>query len=80
MQFRDCCKRLPEDRLLKGNDYDLYAGIGEDEIQRVYSIKSSGARLTQDSSLGVLAYFVASLVSSGLIESADIDILQASGH
>ena len=78
MQLRDCCKRLPKDRLLKGNDYDLDDDGNADEVQRVYLIQSSGARLTQDSSLGVLAYFVASLVKLSLLRRTSADIVQAS--
>ena len=54
------CYTLPEDRLLRGNDYD-YAP--EHDVQGTTSFRepTTGARITYDSSLSVLAHFCAML-------------------
>ncbi|KAL4784926.1 hypothetical protein BJX76DRAFT_367226 [Aspergillus varians] len=58
------CESLPEDRILKGNDGPLDSSFSED-IERAYTIKSSGARLTYHSALAVLARYASSLQYEG---------------
>lgn len=62
--MRSFCKAVPEDRLLKGND-----DIGDLSFMaskgRSYTEQTTGAKLTYESSLVVLAHFVASLPSEG---------------
>ncbi len=64
--MRGFCETLPEDRRLQGNDdiddLSLLATIG-----RTYTEKTTGAKLTYESSLAILAHFVGSLVSLILI-------------
>ncbi|KAI9376347.1 hypothetical protein BJX61DRAFT_530901 [Aspergillus egyptiacus] len=57
------CESLPEDRILHGNDWDL--GSSSTEVERAYTIKSSGARLTYHSALTVLARYASSLQYEG---------------
>jgi endoribonuclease Dicer len=59
------CESLPEDRILKGNDW-VSNSAPSNEVERAYTIKSSGARLTYHSALAVLARYASSLVSSGI--------------
>ncbi|KAL3464231.1 hypothetical protein BJX64DRAFT_298527 [Aspergillus heterothallicus] len=58
------CGSLPEDRILKGNDFVSYSSPS-DEVERAYTIKSSGARLTYHSALAVLARYASSLQYEG---------------
>ncbi|KAJ5101747.1 hypothetical protein NUU61_003969 [Penicillium alfredii] len=57
------CKALPEDRLLHGNDEDLDASLrkGEGEGARIYTIPSSGAKLTYRHAVDVLHRYAHSL-------------------
>ncbi|KAH8681172.1 RNase3 domain-containing protein [Xylariales sp. PMI_506] len=59
--LRRFCSTLPENRLLKGNDFDMEYFLQADRSKRSYTIPSTGAKLTYKSSLVVLASFVASL-------------------
>ncbi len=61
--MRRFCQALPEERLLRGNDHDMSSVLDAERGTRVYTEKSTGARLTYGSSLAVLAHFVAALVS-----------------
>ncbi|KAL2853696.1 hypothetical protein BJX68DRAFT_274791 [Aspergillus pseudodeflectus] len=58
------CESLPEDRILKGNDW-VSNSSPSDEVERAYTIKSSGARLTYHSALAVLARYASSLQYEG---------------
>ncbi|KAL2829943.1 hypothetical protein BDW59DRAFT_141506 [Aspergillus cavernicola] len=58
------CERLPEDRILKGNDWAADSSYSE-EVERAYTIKSSGARLTYHSALSVVARYASSLQYEG---------------
>lgn len=64
-KLRDFCLALPSDRLLKGNDFDMDYFLRK-EPKRVYTDKTSGAKLTYRSSLVVLAAFVGSLEHSSI--------------
>ncbi|ETS82388.1 hypothetical protein PFICI_04264 [Pestalotiopsis fici W106-1] len=55
------CLALPEDRLLKGNDFDMEFFLRQEKTKRVYKVPTTGAKLTYESSLVVLATYVASL-------------------
>lgn len=59
--LRSFCLSLPEDRLLRGNDYNMEYFLRKEKTKRVYGVPSTGAKLTYESSLGVLATYVASL-------------------
>ncbi len=61
------CESLPEDRILKGNDGPLGLS-GSEEVERVYTIKSSGAKLTYHSALAVLSRYASSMVSTDSVE------------
>ncbi|KAL2821630.1 hypothetical protein BJX63DRAFT_442975 [Aspergillus granulosus] len=58
------CESLPEDRILKGSDLTPNSSPS-DEVERAYTIKSSGARLTYHSALAVLARYASSLQYEG---------------
>lgn len=64
-KLRDFCLALPNDRLLRGNDFDMDYFLRK-EPKRIYTDKISGAKLTYRSSLVVLAAFVGSLEHSSL--------------
>lgn len=60
--MRRFCESLPEDRLLEGNDRDWeYALVKEHGAFRTYTEKKTGAKLTYNLSLSVLAHFVGCL-------------------
>ena len=58
--LKDFCSQLPEDRLLRGNDYDIDYFLKREKTQS-YTIPGSNAKLTYRTSLVVLAAFVDSL-------------------
>ncbi|KAL2783565.1 hypothetical protein BJX66DRAFT_349313 [Aspergillus keveii] len=58
------CESLPEDRILKGNDW-VSNSAPSNEVERAYTVKSSGARLTYHSALAVLARYASSLQYEG---------------
>ncbi|KAH9891488.1 hypothetical protein F4778DRAFT_337172 [Xylariomycetidae sp. FL2044] len=60
-RLRMFCSALPEDRLLKGNDYDMDYFLSKERNQEVRYIPGTGAKLTYRMSLVVLANFVSSL-------------------
>ncbi|KAK2746364.1 Dicer-like protein 1 [Myotisia sp. PD_48] len=53
------CKALPEDRILKGYDENLF--LEKDRYEKTYTIQSTGAKLTYHSSLTVLAHYASTL-------------------
>ncbi|KAH8889878.1 dicer-like protein 1 [Thozetella sp. PMI_491] len=59
--LRQLCTALPEDRKLTGNDFNLDYFLKKERSQRVYTVPSSGAKLTYKQSLICLATFTASL-------------------
>ncbi|ORY62880.1 RNase3 domain-containing protein [Pseudomassariella vexata] len=60
-RLRDFCLALPEDRQLRGNDFDMDYFLSKEKSHRAYVIPSTGAKLTYKISISVLASFVASL-------------------
>ncbi|KAK6085655.1 RNase3 domain protein [Seiridium cupressi] len=67
--LRDFCLALPEDRLLRGNDFNMEYFLRKEKTKRVYKVPSTGAKLTYESSLVVLATYVATLS-----DHADVDL------
>lgn len=61
--MRKFCEALPADRLLQGNDCDLDSALKKERSMRKYVDPSTGATLTYNSSLVVLAHFLGCLVS-----------------
>ncbi|KAI9732109.1 MAG: Dicer-like protein 1 [Cirrosporium novae-zelandiae] len=59
--MRDFCTSLPEDRRLKGNDFDLEEASKDGTRLRVFTEPKTGAKLTYWSSLAVIAHFASSL-------------------
>lgn len=59
--LHNLCLALPEDRLLKGNDFNIEFFLRQEKTKRVYKVPSTGAKLTYESSLVVLATYVSSL-------------------
>lgn len=59
--MRRFCESLPEDRLLRGNDFDLDRVPAREAGFLTYTEASTGARLTYGLSLAVLAHFVGAL-------------------
>ncbi|TAQ86792.1 hypothetical protein B7494_g4871 [Chlorociboria aeruginascens] len=55
------CAQLPEERLLRGNDFDMDHFLGKERTHRTYTVPETGAKLTYRMSLMVLANFVDSL-------------------
>ena len=60
--MRRFCEALPADRLLQGNDIGLDGALAKEKSLRRYVDPRSGATLTYNSSLVVLAHFVSRLV------------------
>lgn len=59
--LRRFCNTQPEDRLLKGSDYDMEYFLGQERNQPTHTINSTGATLTFGNSLTILSNFVNSL-------------------
>jgi len=59
--LRKFCEAMPEDRKLKGNDYDMDILLRKERNQRQYTVPETGAKLNYRQSLAILATFVASL-------------------
>ncbi|OJD36494.1 dicer-like protein 1 [Diplodia corticola] len=75
--MRQFCEALPEDRLLKGNDADLDELMQDRKDFRRYTEPSTGANLTYDSSLSVIAHFTASLPRQGETVSEPLYIVSS---
>ncbi len=60
IRLRLLCQMQPEDRLIRGNEYDMDYWLGR-EPHPSYSVSTTGAKLTYKESLRVLDSFVASL-------------------
>ncbi|KAK5683827.1 Dicer-like protein 1 [Elasticomyces elasticus] len=61
MAMRRFCERLPEDRKLEGNKDDLECLMAREKVLRVYTVPSTGAKLTYGNALVYLANFVSSI-------------------
>lgn len=59
--LRQFCSTQPEDRLLKGSDYDMEFFLNEERNQGTHVVKSTGAKLTFHNSLSILSEFANSL-------------------
>lgn len=59
--LRRFCNTQPEDRLLKGSDYDMEFFLHEERNQGTHVVESTGAKLTFHSSLSILSEFANSL-------------------
>lgn len=55
------CKSLPADRILNGNGHDMDVTLKKEEKKRIYTIPSSGAKLTYGHAINVLERYAASL-------------------
>ena len=60
--MRRFCESLPADRLLQGNNCSLEDALSTERFHRTYTEPSTGAKLTYNSSLTVVAHFVGCLV------------------
>lgn len=58
------CEALPDDRKLTGNDYNMDYFLSKERSHRVYTVKSTGAKLNYKMALMVLSNFVDSLPNS----------------
>lgn len=82
--LRKFCSSQPEDRLLKGSDYEMEYFLRKERTQRQYTIKSTGAKLTYRNSLVILQDFLNSLhnqddYAEGMGLVADFCVLPAEG-
>ncbi|KAF2143652.1 uncharacterized protein K452DRAFT_296653 [Aplosporella prunicola CBS 121167] len=75
--MRKFCEKLPEDRKLEGNDSDLDDLVLGGRGFPTYTEPTTGAKLTYDSSLSVLAHFVACLPRQGDVTSAPMYVMSA---
>ncbi|KAJ5690285.1 hypothetical protein N7462_004677 [Penicillium macrosclerotiorum] len=57
------CQTLPEDRLLRGLDHDLNPVLRKDEGTKIYTIPSTGAKLTFRHAITILGRYASSLQS-----------------
>ncbi|KAI0166018.1 hypothetical protein GGR57DRAFT_2230 [Xylariaceae sp. FL1272] len=60
-KLREFCSTLPEDRLVLGSDYNMDYHLSREKHLRKYRVPSTGATLTYQGSLTILANFVSSL-------------------
>ena len=60
-KMRAFCEALPQDRLLKGNEYNVDSALVTEPSHRKYVDPETGATLTYNSSLVVLAHFIVCL-------------------
>ncbi|CAJ2514152.1 Uu.00g022710.m01.CDS01 [Anthostomella pinea] len=60
-RLRRFCATLAEDRLVAASDYDIDYFLSKEKTHRTYVVKATGAKLTYQISLVVLATFVSSL-------------------
>jgi endoribonuclease Dicer len=60
-RLREFCSSLPEDRQLKGSDFDMDYHLRKERNQRVYTVRSSGAKITYRNSLSILGDYLNSL-------------------
>ena len=61
MAMRKFCQALPEDRRLIGNEDSLESLMAKEKSMRVYTEKTTGAKLTYGNALGYLAQFVSAI-------------------
>lgn len=59
--LREFCSSLPEDRQLKGSDFDMDYYLRKERGQRKHTIESSGATITYRNSLSILGDYLNSL-------------------
>lgn len=59
--LRQFCDSLPEDRQLKGSQFDMQYHLRKERNQRQFTVKSSGAKITYKNSMSVLTDFLNSL-------------------
>jgi endoribonuclease Dicer len=59
--LRQFCGSLPEDRQLKGSDFDMEYYLRKERGQRVYTVRPSGAKITYKNSLSILGDYLNSL-------------------
>ncbi|KAI1268232.1 hypothetical protein F5Y18DRAFT_423590 [Xylariaceae sp. FL1019] len=60
-KLREFCSTLPEDRLVLGSDYNMDYHLSREKHLRKYRVPSTGATLTYQGSLTILANFVSTL-------------------
>lgn len=61
--LRAFCEKLPEDRKLRGLESDLRSAIGKGHT-RVYQVPETGAKLTYNAALTILAHYLSCLVGT----------------
>ncbi|KAK2613566.1 hypothetical protein N8I77_000473 [Diaporthe amygdali] len=59
--LRKFCSSLPDDRQLKGSDFDMDYYLRKERDQRQHTIQSSGAKITYKNSMSILGDFLNSL-------------------
>lgn len=59
--LRQFCSSLPEDRQLRGSDFDMDYYLRKERDQRVYTVRASGAKITYKNSLSILGDYLNSL-------------------
>lgn len=59
--LREFCGSLPEDRKLKGSDFDMDYYLRKERGQRRFTVKSSGATITYKNSMSILGDYLNSL-------------------
>ncbi|PGH00288.1 endoribonuclease Dicer [Blastomyces parvus] len=59
--MRRFCEALPEDRIIRGSSDDLGMILDKERYRTSFTVPSTGAMLTYDSSLAVLAHYASSL-------------------
>lgn len=59
--LRQFCSSLPEDRQLRGSDFDMEYHLRKERGQRIYTVRPSGAKITYKNSLSILGDYLNSL-------------------
>lgn len=82
--LREFCNTQPEDRLLKGSDYDMEYFLKKEGQLQKHTIKATGAKLTYHNSMTILQDFLNSVRNQdqfveGLSLSADYSTASVNG-
>ena len=74
------CRSLPADRILNGNGHDMDVTLKKEEKKRIYTVPSSGAKLTYGHVINVLDRYAASLQYENDLSAAVNYALFSQGH
>ncbi|KAJ5127830.1 dicer-like protein 1 [Penicillium atrosanguineum] len=74
------CRSLPADRILNGNDHELDDALKKEEKKRIYTVPSSGSKLTYGHAINVLGRYATSLQYENDLSASVSYVLLSQGH